>query len=308
MLWASDMAALTHLETLEIAHLDLRYAHTRIRRLEALLPLMRSVEQWGQLRPVSVVPSDPPCHVLVDGYRRVEALRRCGKDLVLAEVWSCTEREALLALLMREQDRRWEALEEASLIRELHERHELSQESIARLLGKDKSWVCRRLSLLSALPEQVLESVRNGHLSPWAAGRVLAPLARANPEHATALSLILSEEHLSTRELEEFFRHYQKANRKQRQNMVLNPVLFLKALRAKEEDSRTYGLKEGPEGKWLKDMKGVAHILVRLTRTLPLVIYPGQGNLDRRVLLTAFEDTRSAFVSLEKHIQEVSAL
>jgi len=55
-------------------------------------------------------------------------------------------------------------------------------------------------------------------------------------------------------------------------------------------------------------MKLLAHILVRLTRTLPLVIYPGQGNLDRRVLLTAFEDTRSAFVSLEKHIQEVSAL
>jgi len=89
---------------------------------------------------------------------------------------------------------------------------------------------------------------------------------------------------------------------------VLNPVLFLKALRAKEEDSRTYGLKEGPEGKWLKDMKVVAHMLVRLAEVLPLVIYPGQGNLDRRLLLTAFEDTRSAFLLLEKHIQEVSAL
>ena len=308
MLWASDMAALSHLKTLEIAHLDLRYAHTRIRRLEALLPLMRSLEHWGQLRPVSVVSSDPPCHVLVDGYRRVEALRRCGKDMVLADVWCCGEKEALLAVLMREQDRRWEALEEASILRELHERHELSQESIARLLGKDKSWVCRRLSLLSALPEQVLESVRNGHLSPWAAGRVLAPLARANPEHAMALTRSLSEESLSTRELEKWFRHYQKANRKQRQNIALNPVLFLKALRAKEEDSRSDGLKEGPEGQWLKDMKLAAHILARLAKALPLVIYPGQGNLDRRVLLTAFEDTRSAFVSLEKHIQEVSAL
>jgi hypothetical protein len=227
--------------------------------------------------------------------------------MVLAEVWRCGEMEALLAVLMREQERRWEALEEASLIRELHDRHQLSQESIAGLLGKDKSWVCRRLSLLTALPEQVLELVRNGHLSPWAASRVLAPLARANPEHATALTRLLSQEHLSTRELWELFRHYQKANRKQRQNMVLNPVLFLKALRAKEEDSRSHCLKEGPEGKWLKDMKLLAHILVRLTRALPLVIYPGQGNLDRRLLLTAFEDTRSAFLSLAKHIQEVSA-
>jgi hypothetical protein len=88
---------------------------------------------------------------------------------------------------------------------------------------------------------------------------------------------------------------------------VLNPVLFLKALRAKEEDRQSHCLKEGPEGKWLKDMKLLAHILMRLAKALPSVIYPGQGNLDRRVLLTAFEDTRSAFVSLEKRIQEVSA-
>jgi hypothetical protein len=54
-------------------------------------------------------------------------------------------------------------------------------------------------------------------------------------------------------------------------------------------------------------MKVAGHILVRLTKALPSVIYPGQGHLDRRLLLTAFEDTRSAFVSLEKHIQEVTA-
>jgi ParB-like chromosome segregation protein Spo0J len=268
---------------------------------------MRSLEKWGQLRPVSVVPGTAACHVLVDGYLRVEALRRCGKDMVLAEVWVCGEMEALLAVLMREQERRWEALEEASLIRELHERHELSQDRIARLLGKDKSWVCRRLSLLCALPDEILEAVRIGHLSPWAAGRVLAPLSRANPEHAKALTRTLSQEHLSTRDLEEFFRHYQKAHRRQREKMVLDPVLFLKALRAKEEESHIYSLKEGPEGKWLREIQMAGHILVRLTKALPSVIYPGQGNLDRRLLLTAFEQTRSAFLSLEQHIKEVSS-
>lgn len=289
------------MESLEISQLDLRYAHTRIRKPEALLPLMRSLERWGQLRPVSVVRSD--CHVLVDGYLRVEALRRSGKDIVLAEVWLCGEREALLQVLIREQERRWEALEEACLIRELHDRHELSQESIARLLGKDKSWVCRRLSLLSSLPEEVLEAVRSGHLSPWAAGRVLAPLARANPEHAKALSQV----HLSTREMEEFFRHYQKANRKERERMVLDPLLFLKAHRAREEEGRIHSLKSGPEGRWLRDMKVAGHILVRLAKALPSVIYPGQQNLDRRLLLTAFEDTRSAFVSLQRQIQEATS-
>jgi len=293
------MTELTHLE---INQLDLRYAHTRIKRPEALLPLMRSLEKWGQRRPVSVVRSDSSSHVLVDGYLRVEALRRCGKDTVLAEVWLCGEMEALLQVLMREQERRWEALEEASLIRELHDRHELSQESIASLLGKDKSWVCRRLSLLSALPEEILDAVRSGELSPWAAGRILAPLARANPKHAKALS----QSHLSTREMEELFRHYQKANRKERERMVLDPVLFLKALRAREEEGRIHSLKDGPEGRWLRDMKVAGHILVRLAKALPSVIYPGQHNFDRRLLLTAFEDTRSALLLLENRIQEVT--
>jgi ParB family chromosome partitioning protein len=302
------MSDLNHIESLEIGQLDLRYAHTRIRRPEALLPLIRSLEQWGQIRPVSVVPSDPPCHILVDGYLRVEALRRCGKDMVLAEVWLCGEVEALLQVLMRVQERRWEALEQAALIRELHERHDLSQDRIARLLGKDKSWVCRRLSLLYCLSDEILEAVRSGHLSPWAASRVLAPLARANPEHAKALNRTLLEEHLSTRDLGELFRHYQKANRKQRERMVLDPVLFLKALRAKEQESHIHSLKEGPEGKWLRDMKLAGHILVRLTKDLPSVIYPGQQNLDRRLLLTAFEDTKGIFLSLEQHLQEALSL
>jgi ParB-like chromosome segregation protein Spo0J len=103
------MSDLNSIESLDIGQLDLRYAHTRIRRPEALLSLMHSLEQWGQIRPVSVVPSDPPCHILVDGYLRVEALKRCGKDMVLAEVWLCGEVEALLQVLMRVQERCWEA-------------------------------------------------------------------------------------------------------------------------------------------------------------------------------------------------------
>jgi hypothetical protein len=39
--------------------------------------------------------------VLMDGYLRVEALRRCGKDTVLADIWSCKEDEALARVLSR---------------------------------------------------------------------------------------------------------------------------------------------------------------------------------------------------------------
>lgn len=68
--------------------------------------------------------------------------------------------------------------------------------------------------------------------------------------HGQMLADHLAQASLSTRELVQFFRHYQKANRKQRGHMVQDPGLFLKALRAKEEAAEAKSLKEGVEGKW----------------------------------------------------------
>jgi len=291
------MNDLNPIESLEISQLDLRYAHTRIRRPEALLPLMRSLENWGQLRPVSVVRSESPCHILVDGYLRVEALKRCGKDMVLAEVWRCGEKEALLQILMREQERRWEALEEASLIRELHDRHKLSQETIARLLGKDKSWVCRRLSLLSALPEQALDSVRKGHLSPWAAGRVLAPLARANPDHAQTLLEALQREPLSSRELHAWYQHYRKAHRLKRERMLSEPRLFCQALQAQAQQQQDKVLRAGPEGAWLGELRELTQRLRRLHQQLPRVF---AGAAQTQPLPRAWVEMKTVFQDLDQ--------
>jgi len=152
-----------------------------------------------------------------------------------------------------------------------------------------------------------LESIRRGSISTWAATRVIAPIARAIPEHGKALSDNLSKASLSTRDLVLFFRHYQKARRPQRENMVREPLLFLKALRAREETAEAKVLKEGPEGKWLREFKVIAHMLRGLRKEVPTLFYSGQSNLERRLLLTAFEESQGQFVKLEKEIlpQEV---
>ena len=43
--------------------------------------------------------------------------------------------------------------------------------------------VSRRLDLVCGLPDPLLQAVREGTFSPWAATRILAPLARANSDH-----------------------------------------------------------------------------------------------------------------------------
>ena len=241
--------------------------------------------------------------VLIDGYLRVNALRRCRRDTVLAEIWECKEEEALVEVLARAHSRKWDLLEEAALIRELHDQYHLSQSRIASLVGRKQGWVSGRLALYHALSEDILELIRKGCISTWAATRVIAPIARAIPEHGKVLSESLTKEDLSTRDLALLFHHYQKANRKQREHLVREPFLFLKALRAREEAAGAKVLKEGVEGQWLRELRLIGHRLRGLLKEVPTLFYSGQCNLDRRVLLTAFEESREQFVELEKKIR-----
>jgi hypothetical protein len=241
--------------------------------------------------------------VLLDGYLRVKALRHCGRDTAVAEIWECKEEDALVEILARSHSRRWDFLEEAALLRELHDHYHLSQSRIASLVGRKQSWVSTRLALYHALSEDLVELIRRGSISTWTATRVIVPIARAIPEHGKLLSENLSRLSLSTREMAQFLCHYRKANRKQRENMVREPVLFLKSVRAQEEAREARTMKGGPEGKWLRDVRVITHILKGLLGEVQMLFSGGQENLDRRILLTAFEDSRKGFRELEHEIR-----
>jgi len=278
----------TEIKEIEIGCLKLRYAHTRVARPERVFSLVSSIERSGQIVPVITVKESDFCFVLIDGYLRVAALKRCGQDTVMAEIWACKEREALIRVLLRSHERKWETVEQALVMRELKDRHGLTDSEIARFMDHNQSWVSRRLSLLDALPEEILEMVQKGQISTWSAETLI-------------------KESLSTRALGEFFRHYQKANRTQREKMVHKPVLFLRALRCREEENQARFLKDGPEGKWVKDIKVVGHILRRLIKELPTVVYSGQSSKDRRSLHVAFEETKGLMLALDQKIRPACA-
>jgi len=300
-----DSGHLREVKEIEIAQIHLRYAHTRIEWPERAIALASSIERFGQILPVIVLREGVNSFVLIDGYLRVKAMKRCLRDTVIAEIWEGKEEEALVQILARTNSRKWDLWEEAALIRELHDQYHLSQSRIASMVGRKQGWVSGRLALYHALSEDLLESIRKGAISTWAATRVIAPIARAIPEHAKMLSDNLSKASLSTRELVLLFRHYQKANRNQREKIVRDPFLFLKALHAKEEATEAKSLKEGLEGKWLRDLRVIAHMLRGLLREVSTLFYSGQSHLDRRILLTAFEESQKQFMELEKQIRSI---
>jgi ParB family chromosome partitioning protein len=200
------------IQTLEsdLHRLDRRFAALRMRQPRVIERLARSIEPNGQLVPVVAVAEQNNPWVLIDGYRRIEALRRLSRDTAQVELWDCPLSQARLIVLVRVQGRPWEAIEEGALIRELITGFELSQREVARQTGREVRGVNRRLSLVQDLPEALFAAICQGELSPWAATRGLAPLARANREQAQTLLRALQRDPLSTRELATWYQHYQK--------------------------------------------------------------------------------------------------
>lgn len=218
-----DTAALQTPEV-DLHRLELRFAEARLLEPRAIESLARSIEQSGQLIACIAVPdAENNRLILVDGYRRVLALRRLGRDTAWVESWTCDLAQALLMVLAQAGRRPFAALEEALLLQELVHGQGLSEREVARRSGRDVSWVSRRLELVCGVSDSVLAAVRQGVVSTWAATRVLAPLARANTAQATELLAALAASPLTTRELQTWFRYYRTSPRAARARMVSPP-------------------------------------------------------------------------------------
>lgn len=293
---------------LELHQLLTQFASLRVEEPGRLRKLIRSIERQGQLMPVVVVPADDEeaRWVLIDGYRRLQALRHLGKDLIWVDVWDRSIDEALLLCIARGPERCWQAIEEAALVFELSRRHSLRE--IATSIERDVSWVSRRLSLFQALPGDLLVAVRQGKISLWAASRILAPLARANTAHARILLAQLEKHPLSTRELKRLYTHYRQANQVQRERLVQAPRLFFQALQTHEQATQAKHLADGPEGAWCKDLTVVGQILKRLLGQVPtLFASEPQVPEERKCLQQAFVQMQRRFQQLEQALEAVRA-
>ena len=286
-------------QTVDLHLLELRYAHIRVKNEAQVRRLADSISRHGQLEAMLAVSGQDDRLILVDGYQRHAALKYLGQDAGLVTVVNEPESQTLCQLLIHRGERQWEAIEEAGLIQELHRRFSYSLSEIGRRIGRDKSYVKRRMDLLESLPEEILSQVIAGVISTWAANRVLIPLARANCTDATRLAAHLEREPMSTRELQVFYEHYQKANRQVRERMLNQPALFIKSIHALAGSKD-----ESPEEKWLHDAKVVCAILDRLRDKADTVFYPNQEQKLRRQLLVRADKARRLTVELQQKIKE----
>lgn len=264
-----DVDAYVGAKQIDLHRLELRFEATRISDAAAVQRLAESIQTSGQLVAcIAAGDQDSGALVLMDGYRRVKALKRLGADTALVQCWHCPVGPALAQMLAHSFSRAFDPMEEALMLRELIDSLGLSQREAARQCARDVSWVQRRLVLLAALPADLVQAVRNSQVSSWAAARILAPLARANSEHASQLLASLAAKPLSTRELQAWFNHYQACQHTQRQRMVDHPHLFIESLNEKQSERMAKDLRDGPEREVASELGYLQALLRRVCQRL----------------------------------------
>jgi len=172
------------------------YGRLRLVHPQADAGMMDSLRQFGQIFPIVVVALGER-YELVDGFKRLRALKHLGYERVKASVvdLSVHALKATMIVLNRRKGAICD-LEEGMVVHSLCREDGLSQVEVALLLGRHKSWVCRRLSLIERLCDEALEHIRLG-LIPTSIGRELCRLPRGNQQ--AALRTILKYR-LSSRE------------------------------------------------------------------------------------------------------------
>lgn len=139
---------------------------------EAVRPMRQSLGRHGQLSAIVVYRGVDEALEVVDGFKRLRAARELAWREVRVRALPVDVVGATVALATLNEGHGLTELEEAWLCRALYRQHGLGQPEIARLMGRHKSWVCRRLTLAEGLHEQVQADVRLGLVAPRAASEL----------------------------------------------------------------------------------------------------------------------------------------
>ena len=166
---------------------------------EKLKELADSIGEKGILQPILVEPEKNGSYTVVAGERRLRAAKIAGLKTVPAIVKQTTREELLMiALIENVQREDLTPMEEAKGYKRLIDETKMSQEEIARRVGKDRSTVANGVRLLK-LPQEMQDALSGAKIT---AGHARALLAVVDPVHRNELFQRILERGLTVRQTE----------------------------------------------------------------------------------------------------------
>ena len=201
---------------------------------DALNELASSIEENGVIQPI-IVQRKGDGYRIVAGERRWRAARIAGLSVIPAIVRDLTDRETMeQALIENIQREDLNPIEEAAAMQNLLKTHKLTQEQLAKKLGKPRATIANTIRILN-LDESLQEFVSRGDLSE---GHAKVILGLKDKEDQRKVADVIMTRDMNVRQAEVFVKKYIEAqtNPSSKKTAVLPDLQF--ALSATEVETK----------------------------------------------------------------------
>ena len=193
------------------------YQPRKIFQKEAIEELKQSILEHGILQPIIVRKSIKGYEIVV-GERRYRAAKEAKLEKVPVVVRQLTEQQMMeLALLENLQREDLTPIEEGAAYQMLMQKLDLTQEQLAKRLGKSRSHIANLIRLLS-LPQKIQDLISSGEIS-MGHGRALLGLRKR--ENIPAVVEKILKDNLNVRQLEQYIQqlneHVPRETKKEKQ-------------------------------------------------------------------------------------------
>lgn len=187
---------------------------------EALEELAQSIQEYGLIQPI-VVTQKEGYYSIIAGERRWRASKLAGLKEIPAIIREDNEKiNSEIALIENMQREDLNPVEKAMGIKTLIDTYQMSQEEVAKKLGKGRSTVANWIRVLNLEP-RVLEMAKEGKISE---GHCKALLAITEPEKQYQAAIQMLERGSSVRQLEKKAKTKETKEEQQRNHVLYKSI------------------------------------------------------------------------------------
>ena len=254
------------IEQIEISSLDLRYENYRLKSKLFEKALLASIIEHGIRDPLQGVDLGDGIKILLNGFKRYRCAKKLNINVVPYRSFGSDEPLGIIKLIRISNSKNLNILEQAKLIDELQNVHDMCGDDIAGLLEKSKSWVSMRAGILEEMSEYVMKRVFEGDFPVYSFMYTLRQFIRMrsiSKQDIDAFVKSVSGKGLSIRDIELLASGFFKGTDDFRQQIKKGQIAWgLKRL--KESASETTDCTKA-EQKMLRDLELVQTYMQRIT-------------------------------------------
>lgn len=200
---------------------------------ESLQELKESIKQFGIIQPI-IVRRKKDKYEIIAGERRWRAAKSTGLKNIPCIIKETDDKKAMkIALIENIQRENLNPIEEALAYKSLMEDYKLTQEDLAKTIGKSRSYIANTVRLMNLDPE-IIENISKGKLT---SGHGRALLAISNKEERLKTADAIINNKINVRETEKIAK---KSNKKKTKTMTTKDP-FIRDI--EEKLMRTLGTK-----------------------------------------------------------------